>query len=135
MHISGHDSCKVVKNNPSYSKWISSATEYVVVVTFKALKQVEIEVSPSYQGFTINGTSVSQGNEKSHLSKLSTAQNPEIVSIISPTLESAGKILQKVDSSWDTAVDKVANSINVSRNYARNNASRLITLAKIVLFH
>lgn len=135
IQISGHDSYKLDKNDSNYSQWISSASGYVLSVTSLPSQEVTIEISPGSQGFIINGSIASQGIRKPDLTKLSGVQNTQIISILSPTLESAEKILERVDESWDNAVDRVAGSINHSRSLARKGASKIVTLAKLILFH
>ena len=133
IKISGHDLCKLDKNDSKYSKWISSSIEYVLVVTSLPSQQVNIDISPSSQGFIINGSIVSLDIQKPDLETGS--QHYQIASRLSPTLKNAEKILEKVDESWDNAVCKVASSINHSRSIAKKVASKIVILAKLILFH
>lgn len=132
IEVSGSDSCKLDENNSKYSKMISSAIEYILVVTILPSKQVDIHISPQPQGFIINKSIASQGAQKL---KVSTGESIKVVSLLSPTLESAELMLEKVDKSWDCVVDTVAGSINQSTNYVRRGAFKMVNLAKIILFH
>ena len=133
IQISGHQSCQIVKRTSKYSKWISSPDDIVLLMTF--LSEVRVEITPVSKGFTINGAIASQVVKKFKLTKLKPSNSPEIVSLVSPSLKSAEKILVKVDESWESAVDKVADSINYSHSFARRNTSRLVNLAKMIFFN
>jgi hypothetical protein len=135
IEISGHDSCKLEKNDSKYSQLISSAIDYILVVAISPSKDVTIDISPESQGFIINGSIVSQGTQRPSRINVFPGDSPQAISLLSPTLKSAEKILEKVDESWDRAVDTVAGSINQSHALARQGASKLLSFAKIIFFH
>ena len=106
--------------------WVSNATRHVLSLNLPVGKTIMINLIPSSNSITgING--IPQKTTDHH--------TPMEVKKQGTIFQKAGCVLLAIDSGWESAVNGVASRINQSKSLVLLGTTKVMRVAKFVLFH